>query len=102
MKNEPSRTSGVEKCNNWNENFTRRIWYQIWTNRIKKLVDLKRNQSRLSSLKNREEKRMKKNKQSLRDLWENINCTKIDIIMEAPEGMETEKIAEGIFEEIII
>lgn len=36
MKNEPSRTSGVEKCNNWNENFTRRIWYQIWTNRIKK------------------------------------------------------------------
>lgn len=45
---------------------------------------------------------MKKNKQSLRDLWENINCTKIDTVMEVPEGKETEKIAEGIFEEIIV
>lgn len=35
-------------------------------------------------------------------LWENINCTKIDIIMEVSEGKKTEKIAEGIFEEIIV
>lgn len=40
---------------------------------------------------------MKKYKQSLRDFWDNINGTKINI-MEVPEGKETEKKAEDIFE----
>ena len=44
---------------------------------------------------------MKRNKQSLRDLWYNISSTKINI-MEVPEGKETEKGAEGIFEEITV
>lgn len=50
MKNEPNRNSGVDKYN-WNENFTRRAQYQIWTNGRKNSVTLRINQLRLSSLK---------------------------------------------------
>ena len=38
----------------------------------------------------KKEKRMKRNEDSLRDLWENIKCTNIRIIG-APEGEEREK-----------
>ena len=44
---------------------------------------------------------MKRNEDSLRDLWCNIKCTNIHIIGVA-EGEETEKGPEKIFEEIII
>ena len=47
------------------------------------------------------EKRMKRNEDSLRDLWDNIKCNKLHII-EVPEGEEREKGPEKIFEEIII
>ena len=47
------------------------------------------------------EKRMKRNKDSLRDLWENIKCKNIRIIG-VPEGEEREKGPEKIFEEIIV
>ena len=43
---------------------------------------------------------MKKNEDSLRDLWENIKYTNIHIIG-VPEGEEREKGAENIFENII-
>lgn len=46
------------------------------------------------------EKRMKRNEDSLRDLWDNIKCTNIHIIG-VPEGEEREKGPEKIFEEII-
>ena len=46
------------------------------------------------------EKRMKRNKNSLRDVWDNIKCTNIHIIGD-PEGEESEKGPEKIFEEII-
>ena len=46
------------------------------------------------------EKRMKRNEDSLRDLWDNIKCTNIRIIG-FPEGEEKEKGPEKIFEEII-
>ena len=36
------------------------------------------------------EKQMKRNEDSLRDLWENIKCTDISIIGD-PEGKEREK-----------
>ena len=47
------------------------------------------------------EKRMKRNEDSLRDLWDNIKCNNIRIIG-VPEGEEREKGPEKIFEEIIV
>ena len=44
------------------------------------------------------EKRMKRNKDSLTDLWKNIKCTNI-LIIGVPEGEEREKGHEKIFEE---
>ena len=42
---------------------------------------------------------MKRNKDHLRDLWDNITNPNICII-DVPEGEETKKDAENIFEEI--
>ena len=47
------------------------------------------------------EKRMKRNEDSLRDLWDNVRCNNIRIIG-VPEGEEREKGPEIIFEEIIV
>ena len=44
---------------------------------------------------------MKRNEDSLRDLWDNIKCNKIRIIG-VPEREEREKGPEEIFEEIIV
>ena len=46
------------------------------------------------------EKRMKRNEDSLRDLWDNIKCTNIHI-RGVPEGEEREKGSKKIFKEII-
>ena len=46
------------------------------------------------------EKRMKRNEDSLRDIWDNIKCTNIHI-RGIPEGKEREKGPEKICEEII-
>ena len=45
-------------------------------------------------------KGMKKNEDSIRDLWDNIKCTNIRIIG-VPEGEEREKGMENLFEEIM-
>ena len=47
------------------------------------------------------EKRMKRNEDSLRDLWDNINHNNIRIIG-VPEGEDREKGPEKIFEEITV
>ena len=47
------------------------------------------------------EKRMKRNEDSLRDIWDNIKCTN-NCIIGFPEGEEREKGLEKIFEEIIV
>ena len=47
------------------------------------------------------EKRMKRIEDSLRDLWDNIKHTKIQIIG-VPEEEEKKKGTEKIFEEIIV
>ena len=49
-----------------------------------------------TSTKQNIEKRMKRNEDSLRDLWDNIKCTNI-CIMGVPEGEESEKGPEKIF-----
>src|SRR5574337_935073 len=46
-------------------------------------------------------KRMKRTENSLRDLWDNIKCTNIQIIG-VPEEEEKKKGYEKIFEEIIV
>ena len=46
------------------------------------------------------EKRMRRNEDSLRDLWDNLKCTNMHITG-APEGEEREKGPEKIFEEVI-
>ena len=48
-----------------------------------------------------EEKRMKRIENSLRDLWDNIKCTNVQIIG-VPEEEEKKKWSEKIFEEIIV
>ena len=47
------------------------------------------------------EKRMKRTEDSLKDLWDNIKCTNIQIIG-VPEEEEKKKGSEKIFEEIIV
>ena len=47
------------------------------------------------------EKRMQRNEDSLRDLWDNIKHNNIHVIG-VPEGEEREKGPEKIFEEIIV
>ena len=47
------------------------------------------------------EKRMKRNEESLKDLWGNIKHTNISII-EVSEGEDREKRPEKIFEDIIV
>ena len=43
---------------------------------------------------------MKRNEDSIKDLWDNIKCTNIHIIG-VPEGEEREKGPQEIFEEIV-
>ena len=47
------------------------------------------------------EKRIKRNEESLRDLWDKIKHSNVRIIG-VPEGEEREKGTEKIFEEIIV
>ena len=46
-------------------------------------------------------KRMERTEDNLRDLWDNIKCTNIQIIG-VPEGEEKKKGYEKIFEEILV
>ena len=55
----------------------------------------------LTAVEQNKEKTMKRNKDSLTDLWDNIKGNNIHIIG-VPEGEEREKGAEKIFEEIIV
>ena len=54
-----------------------------------------------TAMEQNKEKRMKRNEDSLRDIWDNIKCTNIRIIG-VSEGEEREKVPEKILEEIIL
>ena len=64
------------------------------------ISDLEDRMVKITATKQNIEKRMKINKDSLRDLWDNIKCINICII-EVPEGEEREKGPEKIFEDKI-
>ena len=61
--------------------------------------DLEDRMVEISAVEQNKEKRMKRNEDSLRDLWDNTKCNNIRIIG-VPEGEEREKGPKKIFEEI--
>ena len=66
-----------------------------------RISDLEDRMVEFTAAEQNKEKRMKRNEDSLRDLWDNIKCNNIRIIG-VPEGEEREKGLEKIFEEIIV
>ena len=67
----------------------------------KRISDLEDRKVDITAVEQTKEKRMKRNEDSLRDLWDNIKRNNIHIIG-VPEGEEREKGPEKIFEEIIV
>ena len=65
-----------------------------------RIIDLEDRMVEITAIKQNIEKRIKRNEDSLRDLWDNVKCTNIRIIG-VPEGEEREIGPEKIFEEII-
>ena len=65
------------------------------------ISDLEDRRVEFTAMEQNKEKRMKRNEDSLRDLWNNIKCNNIHLIG-VPEGEEGEKGPEKIFEEIIV
>ena len=65
------------------------------------ISDLEDRKVEFTAAEQNKEKRMKRNEDSLRDLWNNIKSNNIRIIG-VPEGEEREKGSEKIFEEIIV
>ena len=66
-----------------------------------RISDLEDRMVEITTTEQNKEKRMKRNEDSLRDLWDNIKCTNIRIIG-VPEEEEREKGPEKISEEIIV
>ena len=54
----------------------------------------------ITDVKQKRERRLKRNEESLRELWDKVKCTNIHITW-VPEGEEREKQTEKIFQEII-
>ena len=67
----------------------------------KRISDLEDRKVEITAMEQNKEKRMKRNEDNLRDLWDDIKSTNIHIIG-APDGEEREKGPEKIFEEIIV
>ena len=61
----------------------------------KQISDLEDKIVEITTVEQNKEKRMKRNEDSLRDLWDNIKCTNIHIIG-VPEGGERERTRENI------
>ena len=60
-----------------------------------RISDLEERMVEFTAAEQNKEKRMKRNEDSLRDLWDNIKCTNIRIIV-VPEGGERERTRENI------
>ena len=66
-----------------------------------RISDLEDRMVEFTATEQNKERRMKRNEDSLRDLWDNIKHSNIHIIR-FPEGEERKKGPEKIFEEIIV
>ena len=66
-----------------------------------RISDLKDRMVELTATGRNKDKRMKRNEDSLSDLWDNIKCTNVCIVG-VPEGEEREEGPEKIFEVIIV
>ena len=64
------------------------------------ISDLEDRMLEITAIKHNIEKRMKRNKDNLRDLWENIKSTNI-CTLGVSEGKEGEKGSDKVFEKII-
>ena len=73
----------------------------IITEAEERISDLEDKIVEITTAEQNKEKRMKRNKGSLRDLWDNIKRTNIRIIG-LPEEEEKKKGTETLFEEIIV
>ena len=71
------------------------------TEEEERISDLEDRMVEITAAEQNKEKRMKRNEDSLRDLWDNIKRNNIRIIG-VPEREEREKRPEKIFEEIIV
>ena len=65
-----------------------------------RISELKDRMVEITAAEHNKEKRMKRNKDSLRDFWDNTKCNNIRITR-VPDKEEKEKGSEQIFEEII-
>ena len=75
--------------------------YSRITEAEERISDLEDRMVEFTVMEQNKEKRMKRNEDSLKDLWDNIKRTNIHIIG-VPEGEEREKGPKKIFEEIIV
>ena len=73
----------------------------IITEPKERISDMEEKRVGITTTEQNKEKRMKRIENSLRDIWENIKCTNIQIIG-VPEEEEKKKGTEKIFEEIIV
>ena len=64
------------------------------------ISDLEHKEEKNTQSEQKEEKRIHKNKDRLRSLWDNFKCTNIQII-EVPEGEEKKQEIENLFEKIM-
>ena len=88
--------STITEMENTQEGINRRI-----TEAEKCINELEDRMVEITAAEQNKEKGIKRNEDSLRDLWDNIKCPNIRIIG-VPEEEEKEKVSEKIFEEIIV
>ena len=66
-----------------------------------RISEVEDKQVAINEAKRKKEKRMKRNEDNLRDLWDNVKCPNIQIIG-VPEEEDKKKGHEKILEEIIV
>ena len=89
----------------WNKQIFHHLWNILGTNSEEKetrsqINDLEQKGEINIEPEQNEETRIQKNEERLRNLWDNFNCSNIQIIG-VPEGEEEEQEIENLFEKIM-